>query len=382
MKHSSSCDVNHSYGEPFLNRLFHSGAIAIFIFILYFFAQEIGLVSDVTLVGGASMITVFILGLIASTSTCMATSGALFLATVGKLNRREASWSQNIIPGISFNAGRVLSYGLFGFITGVLGKALIANFQISSLLTLVISAVMVIIGLDMARIVSLQRFILPTFTTRIFERLEHRLMKNPHKTAFLLGGITYLLPCGFTQTVQLYALGLADPVKSATVMMVFALGTAPALLAVGMISAQTKSSLYTTFSRVMGVVVLVIGLVYFSNFLSLYGITINVFGSTDRGLGNSSVVVRDGVQIASMRVNASGYRPNTFLIKKNIPVRWEINGDNVFGCQGYLVVPKLGIQKLLESGKNIIEFTPKESGLIGFSCGMGMYRGSFSVVDG
>ncbi len=83
-----------------------------------------------------------------------------------------------------------------------------------------------------------------------------------------------------------------------------------------------------------------------------------------------------------MNVNSTGYSPNNFTVKKNIPVRWNINGDNVFGCQGYLVMPKLGIQKVLTKGQNVIEFTPTEEGVINFSCAMGMYRGVFNVVGG
>lgn len=82
-----------------------------------------------------------------------------------------------------------------------------------------------------------------------------------------------------------------------------------------------------------------------------------------------------------MKVVSSGYSPNQFSVKKGIPVKWKIEGVNVLGCQAYLVVPKIGIQKILEAGENIIEFTPKEKGPIYFSCSMGMYRGRIDVVD-
>jgi plastocyanin domain-containing protein len=61
-------------------------------------------------------------------------------------------------------------------------------------------------------------------------------------------------------------------------------------------------------------------------------------------------------------------------------VRWEIDGANAVGCERALVSRKLGIQKLLTSGTTVIEFTPTEAGNIPFSCSMGMYRGSFTVL--
>lgn len=357
--------------ESLVKRLTDVGVIAIILFILYAIAQEARLIPDINLAGNLNYLTVFILGIVASTSTCMATSGALFLATVGK--------RKNMVSAISFNLGRVLSYGFFGFLAGLVGNVLITNLKIGSALTLFVSLFMVLLGLDMARIISLES-ILPTgLAKHIFERLEHRLIKNPKKTAFLLGAITYLLPCGFTQTVQVYTLGLASPLQSALTMIVFALGTVPALLLIGYFSSFTQSKYYSYFMKVVGVLVFVIGLSYFTNFLSLYGIQVNPFYSYAQSDG-SVTRMQNGYQVVRMNVNKYGYSPNAFTIKKGVPTKWVINGENVFGCQGYLVAPKLGVQKALAYGENIIEFTPEEEGTINFSCGMGMYRGKFNVI--
>ncbi len=392
--------------ESLIKRFTDVGVIAIILFILYAIAQEAKLIPDINLAGNLNYLSVFVLGIVASTSTCMATSGALYLATIGK----HGSWKVGIeagqedrdkkveknpsstdqfpnplpnpisipLPAISFNLGRVLSYGLFGFLAGYVGNFLIINLKIGSALTLFVSLFMVLLGLDMARIISLGS-ILPTgFTKNLFERLEHRLIKHPRKTAFFLGAITYLLPCGFTQTVQVYALGLASPVQSALTMMIFALGTVPSLLLVGYFSSFTQSKYYPYFMKTVGVLVFVIGISYFSNFLSLYGIQVNLFSASVQS-DNTISKIQNGYQIVQMTVNKYGYSPNVFTLKKGMPVKWIINGENVFGCQGYLVAPKLGVQKTLAYGENIIEFTPVEEGTINFSCGMGMYRGRFEV---
>ncbi|QQG44160.1 MAG: sulfite exporter TauE/SafE family protein [Candidatus Roizmanbacteria bacterium] len=364
--------------EPYLNRVFNAGAIAVIFFILYFFAQELNLLPEFNTAAGLTLSTVFILGLIASTSTCMATSGALFLATIGKLKKTGVSVTENIIPALSFNVGRVLTYTVFGFLTGFVGKTLSNNFQLGSILSLFVAVMMVVVGLNMLKLIQFSSVISTSFTKGIFQKLEHKLLLHPKKTSFFLGAITYLLPCGFTQTVQLYALGQADPVKSALTMGIFALGTVPMLMVIGLASAFTKSKYYAVFYRVVGVVILLVGLSYFSNFLALQGISFPGFSAS--ASGSSTVEIKNGYQIATMNVNSSGYSPNLFTVKSKVPVRWVIKGQNVFGCQGFLVVPKLGVQKLLERGDNIIEFTPEEIGRISFSCGMGMYRGSFDVI--
>jgi len=44
-------------------------------------------------------------------------------------------------------------------------------------------------------------------------------------------------------------------------------------------------------------------------------------------------------------------------------------------------MPQYNIRQNLKAGENTIEFTPTETGRINFSCSMGMYTGSFNVVD-
>lgn len=368
--------------EPLAKRLMDVGLIAVILFILYAIGKEAHLIPEFNFSNNLNYATVFILGLVASTSTCMATSGALFLATVGKLRKEGVSLKENILPATFYNLGRVLSYGFFGFLAGMVGGVLISNFKFGSWLTLIVSLFMVLLGLDMAKIISLSS-VLPTGLTKgIFEKLEHRLIKNPKKTAFLLGAITYLLPCGFTQTVQVFALGLASPVQSALTMMTFALGTVPALLLIGGLSSFTQSRYYSYFMKVVGIIVFIVGISYFSNFLSLYGINLNFFSANSQSAANSNIIMDNGKQVVNMNVNNTGYNPNSFTVKKGIPVKWVINGQNVFGCQGYLVAPKLNVQQALTTGQNIIEFTPQEEGVINFSCGMGMYRGQFNVIGG
>lgn len=365
--------------EPFLSRISTAGVIAVVLFILYFFAQELKLLPDFNTTAGSSItyMTVLVLGLVASTSTCMATSGALFLSTVGKLNR-GAAFTDNVLPAISFNVGRVLSYGLFGFIAGMLGKTAAQNLQLGSLLTLFVSLFMILIGLNMAKLISFSFLSGNSLTKGLFETLESKLIQSPKKTSFFLGAITYFLPCGFTQSVQLYALGLADPLQSALIMMIFAIGTIPALLAVGFASSLTKSPHYALFARTMGVLVFIIGISYFSNFLTLRGININP--TEIISTSGSTVPVKDGYQEIKMNVNSSGYTPNNFTVKSGVPVKWIMNGENVFGCQGLVLAPKLGMQKTLEKGENTYEFTPTEKGPIVFSCSMGMFRGLINVI--
>lgn len=358
--------------EPLGRNIFEAFLIAIGLGLVYLIAKELNIVPSVNITGNLNLLTVLLLGLVASISTCMATSGALFLSTLSGSHDK----SENFSKAVAFSAGRIISYAIFGFIAGLIGSVIITNFKFGSILTLLAAVFMILLSLDMLKIASFASIIPFGWTTNIFRKAEHSFIKDPHKSAFFLGAITYLLPCGFTQATQVYALGLASPWQSALTMAVFALGTAPAILFIGSLSGFLKSDFYKYFMKIVAVGVFILGLYYISNFLAMNGVN---FTNVSNQTNQSNAPLINGKQILNMDVVTSGYVPNFFTVTKGIPVKWIVNGKNVFGCQGYFVVPSLNISKALSEGQNIFEFTPKDAGFINFSCGMGMYRGRIEV---
>lgn len=363
---------DYQENTPLSKKIFETLLIGVGLGLLYLIAKEINIIPNINITGNLNLITVLILGLVASVSTCMATSGALFLSTVNEK-------TNNFKQAVYFSLGRIISYGFFGFIAGLIGSVIITGLKFGSGLTLLAAIFMILLGLDMLRIISFASIIPYGATSGIFRKLEHFLIKDPHQSAFFLGAITYFLPCGFTQATQVYALGLASPWQSALTMAVFALGTAPAIIFIGSLRGLLKSTVYQYFMKIIAVGVLILGLYYVSNFLSIYGIGFSNKSNKSNKSNLSNMI--NGKQIINMAVVSGGYQPNYFTVKKGIPVRWVIDGKNVFGCQGYFVVPTLNVSQALNEGENIIEFTPKEVGLINFSCGMGMYRGRIEVID-
>lgn len=367
--------------EPLTKRIMDAVIIGVIIIILAIIAQELKLIPDMSGFSQLTYSAALLMGLIASTSTCMATSGALFLVTIGKLHRSDASRWEQLGPALTFNAGRVFMYALGGYGLGWIGKTVSFSPQANSILSLFVAIFMILIALDMLKLFSLSSFIPRSLSAGIFEKLKAHFSKNPRRTAFFLGASTYWLPCGFTQTVQVYALSLADPLKGAILMALFAIGTVPALMAIGFFSAFTKRSFYPWLAKVMGVLILLFGLYYLSNTLNLYGIKMPWSASVKQS-NQQAVPIQEGFQIVRMSVNAQGYSPNHIVIRKDIPVKWIINGENTFGCQANLIAPAINFQTIVKAGENIYEFTPKQLGTINFSCSMGMYNGAFEVVEG
>ncbi|MDH7476043.1 MAG: sulfite exporter TauE/SafE family protein [Microgenomates group bacterium] len=357
--------------KNFLNNIFEFLAISTILFFGYLILKEFNLWPSFSY-SNLSLPLVFILGLIASTSTCMATAGALYLSIAKSKN----DWP----TALSFNTGRVLSYFLFGVIFGFLGKTISTSVYLGGMLTLIIALLMIFLGLDMAGIFSWQKYF-GLNTGRIFEFFDEKLKKYPRKMPFFLGLITYFLPCGFTQSVQVYVMSLANPWLSGVYMMVFAIGTVPLLMMINLALNIRQSNFYQYFLKIMGVLVFFVGASYIFNFLTLFNLNYFERIFSKNSLKIKNVEMLDGKQIIKMDVVSSGYQPNSFAVKKNVPVKWIVNGVNVLGCQEYFVVPSLGISQALKEGENIFEFTAKDDKPIYFSCGMGMYRGKIEVIN-
>lgn len=340
--------------------------------LIYLMVKDFSFFNNFKLNSTFQLTSIFILGLIASFSTCMATSGALFLSTLepGKNNLQKAFY---------FNLGRIVSYGFFGFSAGLIGKQILTNFYASTGLSFFISLLLIFLGLDMAKIFRLSAIFPYEKTGGIFNKLENYFIKNRQQSEFFLGFLTYFLPCGFTYTTQIYVLSFGNPWFSGFGMMIFAIGTTPAIFLIAYFEKFFRHHFISLFYKAMAALVFLVGIYYFYNSLALVGVNIVFSSSVSSSLKN--VKVENGWQVIEMVVDGRGYTPNEFIVKKGQPVRWWIKGENVYGCQGYFVVPELGIRKALSPGNNFFEFTPQEKKSILFSCGMGMYRGRIEVID-
>ena len=203
-----------------------------------------------------------------------------------------------------------------------------------------------------------------------------------HKNSLILGASTFFLPCGFTQAMQVIAISTGSFLYGGLVMGLFALGTVPGLLGVGGLTSVAKGALARKFFKFAGLVVLLFAIFNLSNGLNLTGFNF-AYGQTENAvnLNDPNVTLENGVQVVRMTETGSGYSPNSFTIRQGIPVRWIIDAQAPYSCAASLSMPKYNIRKYLKQGENIIEFTPKETGRIPFSCSMGMYTGVFNVVD-
>lgn len=362
----------------------------ILILVLYLIAKSFGLFNiSVGSNNPSNLWIVLLIGLTAGLSTCMALVGGLILGISAKHAEAhpEATSAEKFRPHLYFNLGRILSYFILGGIIGLIGKAFqFSGFTLGSL-TIFVGLVMLLLGIQLTEIspkLSGFSFTLPSSLSKLFGIRKHHQKEYSHKNSLVSGGLTFFLPCGFTQAMQLYAMSTGSFVLGGLIMAIFAIGTAPGLLGIGGFTSIIKGAFAKRFFKFAGIVVILLAMFNISNGLNLTGVTSKLtnYSKNNKVLANDpNVKIENGVQIVKMNQLSSGYSPKNFTIKKGIPVRWIINSKDPGSCAASLYSQKLNVRKYLKSGENIIEFTPTEIGRIPFSCSMGMYRGYFEVID-
>ena len=362
----------------------------ILVFSIIFFLQSLG-IGSINITSNSSLPAFFFLGLVASISSCGALIGGLMLSMSRQWNElyfEKDSIKNKFEPYLLFNIGRIISYAILGGIVGFIGGRIQVSLSFSSFLTILVSILMMILGLQMLNVKYFRNFkiALPKFFTRFIT--DEKKFKGKYMP-FFMGALTFFLPCGFTLTAQSLALLSGDFLRASLIMFSFALGTTPGLLVIGFSSVKflDKKHLANSFSKAAAILVLFFALYNLNSQLNVLGLpNISEFKNS---LVNKEMIdqkdlppIFDGKQVIKMKALAYGYEPNYFKVRAGIPVRWEINVFNVSGCTNAIVSKGLFPEEInLIPGKIIVkEFTPQKPGKYKFSCWMGMISGTIEVI--
>lgn len=354
---------------------------------LYFILKALGFsgINFGSFSKNSGLLAVLVIGLTAGFSTCMAIVGGLVLGISARHAEKhpQATAAQKFRPHLFFNAGRIISYFILGGLIGILGKAFQFSGLTLGLITVGVGLVMLVLGLQLTELfpkLNSGIFTLPPALSRLLGIKKHQEKEYSHGNSFLIGALTFFLPCGFTQSMQLLAISSGNFWSGAMIMGVFALGTMPGLLGVGGFISAVKGEFAQKFFRFVGLAVVFLALLNLSNGFNLLGwkpaLNKNIKSNSAAG-----APIENGVQIVRMNQLSSGYKPNSFTVKKGIPVKWIVNSLDPGSCAASLYASKFNVRRYLQPGENIIEFTPQETGQFRFSCSMGMYQGVFNVVE-
>jgi len=220
--------------------------------VLFFLLQKSGIL-NLGIGGQTTPATSFIIGLIASVSSCLAIVGGLVLSLSAKISEDDISDTKTFIL---FHTGRLVSFAVLGGVLGAVGGAIGINFTFTAILGILASLVMLLLGLNLVGLFAKNKIALPVGVFNFFRKIEHRTL-----TPLIIGFATFFLPCGFTQSMQVVALGSGSFMSGLLIMLAFSLGTLPMLVLLSFGSASFAHGKHAPlFFKSAGVVVIGLGL--------------------------------------------------------------------------------------------------------------------------
>jgi len=291
-----------------------------------------------------------------------------------------ASNSKGIAPHLCYNGSRLLSYVALGALLGLVGSVFAFTDQLRSYMAILAGLFMVAYGASLFY-PPLRRFVsLPGIDPQ----------KHGKNNPTLIGLMNGFMPCGPLQAMLMYAAASGNALQGGLVMAVFGLGTVPLMLLMGATISVISMRWTNKIVKVAGMLVIVLGIILLGRGLMLSGIALPFMSSASAAPVTASSMgpaptspATAGFQVIDMNVTPNGWQPNHFVVKKGIPVKWNVYVKQLSGCVHGIKAPGLGISYYFQSDgeTKTFEFTPTQTGTIYFTCSMGMVSGSIDVVD-
>lgn len=239
--------------------------IGLMFLILFFVLQKSGIL-NLGIGGKITPVTGFIIGLVASVSSCLAVVGGLVLSLSAKVAEDDKSSTKKQV--ILFHGGRLVGFAILGGVLGLVGQSIGINFMFSAILGIIASTIMLLLGMNLVGVFKKTNVTLPSSIFKYFRKVEHATL-----APIVIGIGTFFLPCGFTQSMQFAALSSGSFGSGFSMMFFFALGTLPVLAILSFSSVSFAKSRYApVFFKSAGVVVIGLGL--FSLLAGLAGLGI------------------------------------------------------------------------------------------------------------
>jgi len=332
------------------------------------------------------LLLVLALGLAAGVSTCMAMVGGIVLALSASAAARSAgsgasarkvAWRVNV----TFQAGRIAGFGLLGAVLGALGRRAAMPQPVVVALMLAVAFTMALVGVRLSELSPRIAGWSPTIPAAVGQRLGLAGDQPARRAAgvALAGAATFFLPCGFTQAVQLYAFSTGSPWSSGAIMATFAVGTAPALLALAGAPSLAAGARKAALLRVLGIVVLGFAVINATAAARLAGVDFTAGSPAPRSV-SANVALAAADQTVTSTQDADGYHPADTVVYAGRPTHWVLTSTAPFTCAASISSSDLGVHTVLAPGRNVVELPALRPGTYGYSCTMGMYTGRIIVI--
>ena len=313
---------------------------------------------------------------------CVGMCGPLI---VGYTAKQAAAGQKTYSSHLLYGLGKTISYTVIGGLFGTFGSVIAFTPYTQGMIGIAAGLFLILFGLHMLNVFpALRHFQIktPAFLLR-FVGKEVRRRHNPFVIGLLNG---LMIICGPLQAMYVMAAGTGSGTEGAALLFFFGVGSLPLMLGFGFLTSLLSINLTPKLLKASGVVVIVLGTIMLNRGLAVSGMgtdyhTLAARVSHYLSPTDAPIPFRDSEQTITMDVLSSGFSPHQFTLRKGVPVKWVIAVKELNECNRGIIVPQYGIKVMLHLGLQTVEFTPKETGVIPWSCWMGMIQGSFIVID-
>lgn len=176
-----------------------------------------------------------------------------------------------LLAAFIYNFGRVITYGILGIIFGLLGNA----FQLAGLqqtLSIVAGSLLILLILFpffFKKLFSGKAFIEIPYVQSLKKLISARLKSHAFSSLFVIGLLNGLLPCGLVSFAIIAAIATGSMLQSSLYMVLFGLGTLPAMAALIFSKNSIPNGIRQTFQKTVPVFVCTLGVLLILRGMSL-----------------------------------------------------------------------------------------------------------------
>lgn len=238
----------------------------IIFWVLYLLFKDVEFFEDLLKNNNLSFLVILLIWLVASLSSCLAVTGWIVVGFAKYIDTSKSTYS-HLKTQANFHIWRIVWFAIFGWILWSIWWFLWWFWLLNKFLLLLAWVFMLYMWLNMLWFVKFKLSMPKAFWNKILS------IKNP-AFAPIIWALTFFLPCGFTQSMQVYAASSWSFMTWAMIMWTFALGTMPVLFLVWFWSSYFKDKDFNYINKVIWVLVVYFGIFILSGFSNMFNINI------------------------------------------------------------------------------------------------------------
>ncbi len=209
--------------------------------------------------------TALMIGLVGSLH-CIGMCGPIAIS----LPLGNKSWWRRTLGGLTYNTGRIITYGTLGALFGFLGQGIeMAGLQRwASILIGFVLILSVVFPALFKRKIKIEQFLFG-YAGRMVGKFRKLFAINSLPSLFLIGLLNGLLPCGLVYVAVAGALNTNSILGGIGFMLVFGLGTIPVMLTIPLLGNLIGSGFRKKYRYLLSVMIVILGILFVLRGLSL-----------------------------------------------------------------------------------------------------------------